>query len=127
MKKQSKILLGSLWGIQLLLAVTLLWAAAMKWFQPMDQLAAMWPWTGELSPAFVKLTAGMDLIAGLGLILPALLGMRPLLTVLAAIGVITLMSGAIIFHLFRGETSSIGFNAVFALLALFVAWGRGVV
>ncbi len=84
----------------------------------------MWPWTGELSPGFVKLTGLMDLSGGLGLILPGLLRVKPQLTALAAWGVFALMISAILFHVSRGEASSIGFNILVALLTLFIAWGR---
>ncbi len=124
MEKKTKVLELSLTVIQILLAITLLWAAGMKWVKPLNELAAMWPWTGELSPVWVKLTGLVDLSGGLGLILPGLLRMKPQLTALAALGVVALMSSAVIFHLSRGEGSSIGFNIVVALLALFVAWGR---
>lgn len=124
MKEKSKVLELSLGIIQILLALTLLWAAGMKWFQPKNELAAMWPWTGELSPGFVKLTGLMDLFGGLGLILPDLFRQKPQLTVLAALGVFALMISAILFHVSRGEASSIGFNILVALLTLFIAWGH---
>ncbi|MDR6192972.1 DoxX family protein [Siphonobacter sp. SORGH_AS_0500] len=124
MKKQSKLLKMSLWMVQILLAVTLIWAATTKWVQPINQLATMWPWTGDVSPEFVKLTACIDLLGGLGLIVPGLFQTKPQLIAFTAAGVVALMISAIVFHVTRGETSSVGFNAVFALLALFVAWGR---
>ena len=120
----SKVLNIILWIVQLLMAATLIWAACAKWAMPADKLTAMWPWTGELSRTLVKLTGILDLLGGLGLVLPALLRIRPMLTPVAAICLILLMICATVFHLARGEASSIGFNIVFALLAAFVAWGR---
>jgi hypothetical protein len=122
--KLPKVLHVSLWIVQIVLAASLLWAAYMKLLQPIDQLAAMWPWAGQLPEAMVKLTGVVDLLGGLGLVLPAGLQIRPKLTFWAALGVLILMFVAGIFHLMRGEASSIGANIVFALMAAFVAWGR---
>jgi uncharacterized membrane protein YphA (DoxX/SURF4 family) len=55
-----------------------------------------------------------------------LMGIAPAFTPLAAVGFVGLMIGAIITHLRRGERQLIIINVVLMLLALFVAWGRGV-
>lgn len=122
--KPSKALHIALWVVQGLMAVTLLWAASVKLFQPVAQVAAMWPWAGEVPVAVLKLTAVVDLLGGLGLILPSLLRVQPRLTALAAVGIVVLMLCASVFHIARGEGSQIGFNIVFGVLAMFVAWGR---
>lgn len=120
----SKALNVTLWIVQILLAATLLWAAIVKLAKSPTELAAMWPWAGEVSSALVKLTGITDLLGGLGLILPALLRMKPDLTSAAALGIVILMICASVFHILREEASQIGFNIVVALLAGFVAWGR---
>ncbi len=123
-QKPSKVLNISLWIGQVLVAVTLLWAAYVKLVDPVEKVAAMWPWAGEVSPAFLKFTGLVDLAGGLGLLLPALLNIKPRLTPIAAVGVVVLMVCASVFHVVRGEASSIGFNIVFGLIAAFIAWGR---
>jgi putative oxidoreductase len=72
----------------------------------------------------VKLTGILDLLAGLGLVLPGLFRIQPKLTVYAAYGIIALMIAASIFHISRGEASLIGVNIFFLAVAAFVAWGR---
>lgn len=114
----------TLWVAQSLLAASLIWAAFMKLFSPVEKLAAMWPWAGQVSENLVKLTGVIDLLGAVGLILPALLRIQPKLTPLAAIGVVVLMVCAGIFHIMRGEASLIGVNIVFAVMAAFIAWGR---
>jgi hypothetical protein len=121
MKKTMHIVL---WVLQALLAATLIWAAFAKLFQPIEQLKTMWPWTGEISPGLVKLTGIVDLLGALGLLLPALFRYKPVLTPIAAIGIVLLMISASVFHISRGEASQIGFNIVFGLLAALVAYGR---
>ncbi|GAB2553835.1 DoxX family protein [Spirosoma aerophilum] len=113
----------ALWAAQVLLAVSLLWAAGMKLFQPTDALAAMWPWTADHTH-LVKLTGVLDLLAGVGLVLPGLTGIQPGLTRYAAYGTIALMVAASIFHIARGEVGQIGVNIFVALVAIFIAWGR---
>ena len=112
-----------LWIVQSLLSAMLIWAAYMKLFSPADRLAEMWPWTANHS-TLVKFTGVVDLAAGMGLILPALLRIWPRLTIYAAYGTILLMAAATVFHLSRGEAPQTVINLIFAVLALFIAWGR---
>lgn len=113
-----------LWIVQFLLASSLVWASWMKLGQPVEELATMWPWTGEVSPVLVKFTGVVDLLGGLGLILPSLLRILPKLTPIAAVCIIVLMVVASAFHISRSEGALIAPNIVFALMAAFVAWGR---
>uniref|UniRef100_UPI003D7FF1B0 DoxX family protein n=1 Tax=Pedobacter sp. TaxID=1411316 RepID=UPI003D7FF1B0 len=87
------------------------------------QLAVMWPWTAG-QHQLVTISGIFDMLGALGLVLPALLNIKPQLTTYTALGVIVLMISAIIFHLSRGEASQIAINLFVAALALFIAWGR---
>ncbi|MBO0949571.1 DoxX family protein [Fibrella forsythiae] len=124
-KRPSKVLHITLWIVQILLSVSLIWASLTKLFQPIAALSAMWPWTGQLPIGVVRATGLVDLLGGLGLVLPSLLRIRPGLTSITAGCVVLLMICAAIFHVVRGEAAVIGVNIVFALMAAFVAWGRG--
>jgi hypothetical protein len=68
----------------------------------------------------------VDLIGGIGLVLPALTRIRPGLTVLAAAGCAVLQMCAIAFHWSRGEAANTPFNFFMLAVALFVCWGRWV-
>lgn len=122
MKKQTATIL--LWTLQILLSGSLIWAGSLKLFQPIETLQTMWPWTGEVSGSFVKLTGVFDLLGAFGLILPGLFRFKPILVPLSAAGIILLMIAAGIFHVSRGETEQIGVNIVFAILAGLIVWGR---
>lgn len=122
-KRTLSLLHVTLLSAQSLLGASLLWAASMKLFQPIEKLATMWPWTAHM-PILVKVTGIIDVLGGLGLLLPMLFKFARRFVSFAAIGVTLLMAGAAIFHMLRGETSSIGINVAFALLAIFIAWGR---
>ena len=82
------------------------------------------PWTGQVPKLVVRLLGMIDFLAAIGLILPALLRIKPQLTPWAAVGIIVLMFCAIIFHISRGEASVIGVNVFCGVLAGFIGWGR---
>lgn len=111
-----------LWTAQALIAITLIWGAYIK-FLPIEETANMLPWALD-NPGLVQFTGIIDLLGGIGIVLPAALRIQPKLTVLAAYGVIALMVAASVFHISRGEASLIGMNIIFLVLAVFVAWGR---
>ncbi|MFC5625666.1 DoxX family protein [Algoriphagus winogradskyi] len=120
---KSKGLTIALWVAQGLISLTLIWAGFTKLFQPIEQTAEMLPWALD-NPGLLKFTGIIDLLGGIGIVLPAALRIQPKLTVFAAYGVIVLMIAASIFHISRGEASLIGMNIFFLALAVFVAWGR---
>jgi uncharacterized membrane protein len=113
----------TLWVAQILVALFLITGAVLK-FQPIEKIAAMMPWAGQVPAVVVRLLGVIDLLGALGLILPSLLRIKPLLAVWAAIGVIALMACATIFHVYRGEASVVGVNIFCAFIATFIAWGR---
>jgi hypothetical protein len=58
------------------------------------------------------------------LIVPAVLGIAPVLVPLAATGAVLLFTGAVITRLRRGERATIIGDLVYLAMASFVAWGR---
>ena len=114
-----------LWIIAGLLAVAFAGAGLMKLTQPKEKLASSgMAWTEGFSAGTVKLIGALEVAAAIGLILPAVLGIAPVLVPLAALGLVLLMIGAAITHARRRETSNIAVNVVLLLLAAVVAWGR---
>lgn len=120
----SKALNIGLWLAQVLLSITFTGTAVWKILTPIPKLAALIPWAGQVSPAFMYATAVIDLCGGLGILLPTLTRIKPGLTVLAALGCAALQLCAIVFHVSRGEAANTPFNFVLVVLSLFVAWGR---
>ncbi len=115
----------ALWIVQILLALLFLMAGFMKASQPIEKLAErMGGWVKDFSPMQIRIIGILEVLAGIGLILPMLTNILPILTPLAAVGLILTMIGAMITHARRSEYSNIGGNAVLLLLALFVAYGR---
>ncbi|ADJ43271.1 DoxX family protein [Amycolatopsis mediterranei S699] len=114
-----------LWIIAGLLAAAFAAAGAMKLTQPKEKLAASgMAWTEDVSPGLVKLIGGLEVLAAIGLILPAVLDIAPVLVPFAALGLVLIMIGAIVTHARRKETQAIGINVVLLLLAAVVVWGR---
>ena len=73
----------------------------------------------------VHAAAGVaEILGGLGLILPGLTGIRPELAAFAAVGLVIVMKGAIIWHSGRGEAFSIGQNILYTVVLGFIAYGR---
>ena len=122
-QKSSKAIHITLWIAQVVFAALLVMGAVMK-FMPIEKIAPMMPWMGQVSPLTVRLLGLLDLFGAIGLIIPALLRIKPQLTAWAALCIIALMISASIFHVSRGEASAIGFNIFSALIAAFIAWGR---
>ena len=120
---KSKGLNIALWVAQALISLTLIWAGYTKLFQPIEETAKMLPWALD-NPGLLKLTGIVDLLGGVGIVLPAAIRIQPKLTVFAAYGTIALMIAASVFHISRGEASLIGMNVFFLVLASFIAWGR---
>lgn len=99
-------------------------AGLMKASQPVEVLAESLPWVTSIPLALVRFIGVSELLGGLGLLLPALLRIKPFLTTWAALGLALVMVLAAVFHTTRGEFPNIGMNLVLIGLALFIAWGR---
>lgn len=109
-----------LWTAQALLAALFLFAGGVKLAMPIDELTEQ----AQMPGAFLRFVAVAELLGAIGLVLPALLRIRPVLTPLAAAGLVVIMIGATV-------TSAVTFGATAAILPLvtgamaaFVAYGR---
>ena len=116
-----------LWIVQGLLAVFFLVAGSMKVMQPKEKLAENMEWVNDFDPGIIKAIGALEVLGALGLVLPKLTGILPILTPLAAGGLALTMVGAALTHLRRKEMPMVGMNAVLFLVAAFVAYGRFVI
>lgn len=114
----------ALWVVQSLLAVMFLMAGANKLFQSIPELSKMLPWVTQVPEGMVRFIGISELLGGLGLLLPSILRIKPILTPFSAIGLAVVMLLATFFHISKGETSVIAMPIVFMAMAIFVAWGR---
>ncbi|WP_327725554.1 DoxX family protein [Streptomyces europaeiscabiei] len=114
----------ALWILQVLLATMFGMAGLMKSTQPKEKLAKSLPWVEDFSTGTVRLIGALELLAALGLILPAATGIAAVLTPLAATGLAVVMILAALVHARRKEMSGIALNAVLLALAVVITWGR---
>ncbi|HEX6436313.1 MAG TPA: DoxX family protein [Candidatus Binatia bacterium] len=110
----------ALWIAQVLLAVIFLFAGGMKLVMPIEELTAQMPMPG----LFVRFIGVVEVLGGLGVILPWLTGIRPGLTPLAAAGLVIIMIGATVVTVMIVNIAMALIPLVVGLLAVFVAYGR---
>ncbi|MDF1477859.1 DoxX family protein [Leifsonia sp. H3M29-4] len=113
----------AVWIVSGLLAVVYLGVGAMKLVSPKERLAKNMGWVENASAPVVKLVGALEILGALGLVLPVLLNIAPVLTPLAASGLVAVQLVGIVVHLRRGERAIVP-NIVLLLLALFVALAR---
>jgi hypothetical protein len=115
----------ALWIVAGLLAVGSVAGGVKKLIQPKETLATSgWGWVEDFTAGTVKAIGTLEILAAVGLILPAALGIVPVLAPLAAVGLVLLMAGAIITHRRRHEAPALVVNLAVLALAALVAWGR---
>ena len=117
----------ALWIASGLLAAAYLAVGGMKLLTPKERLAAnpsMGAITEEFSGPAIKSIGAVEVAGALGLILPWLTGIAPILTPAAAVGLVLLQVGAAVFHGRRREYKQWPVNGLFLALALFVAVER---
>jgi DoxX-like family len=116
----------ALWIAAGLLAVVALVAGISKVFVPKEKLADApgGEWTADASVGFVKTLGVLELLAAVGLILPAVLDIAPVLVPVTALCWVLLMVGAMITHGRRGQFTFVMLNSIYLALAAFIVWGR---
>jgi uncharacterized membrane protein YphA (DoxX/SURF4 family) len=115
----------ALWIGQGLLAALFLVSGSLKISMSKERLIA----GGQTGVApfplpVIRVTAACELLAVLGLLLPLPTGIAPILTPIAALGLVVVMFGATVSHLSLREPLQAGATALFLLMCLFVAVGR---
>lgn len=118
----------ALWVIATVLAFAFLISSSTKLFVPKQKLAGMGgdasKWVEDFRPGTLKAIGVLELLAAVGLTLPAALGIAPILVPVAATGAVFLFLGAAIMRLRRGEKRTVLGDVLYLLMAGFVAWGR---
>jgi uncharacterized membrane protein YphA (DoxX/SURF4 family) len=112
----------ALWIAQGLLAVLFLFAGGTKLVLPIEAM------TGQMAVPlpgwFLRFIGVAEVLGAIGLILPGLLGIQPVLTPLAAAGLVIVMLGATVITLAGGAVAPALFPLGVGLVLAFVAYGR---
>ncbi|MBM3178114.1 MAG: DoxX family protein [Bacteroidetes bacterium] len=122
-QKESRVLNISLWVVQGLLTAAFGMAGFLKISSPIEKLAESgMSFVNSYSEETVRFIGACEILGALGLILPGVLKIKPMLTPLAALGLAVIMILATWYHLTHNEQfiSTI----IILSLAAFVAWGR---
>jgi hypothetical protein len=107
-----------------MLTATFLTAGMIKIVQSKEKLSVNLPWTEDFSPGTLKFLGVVEVLGALGLFLPEVTSLTPIVTPLAAVGMVLMMSGASIVHVRRRERFETGVTLVVLVVAVAVAWGR---
>jgi hypothetical protein len=110
----------TLWTIQGLLAALFLLAGSMKLVMPIDQLSGP---IGLPGP-FLRFIGAAEILGATGLVLPWLLKIQPVLTPIAASGLLVIMTGAIAVTAIGGSLIGAFIPLIVAVALTAVAYGR---
>ena len=117
----------ALWIVAGLLALAYVGSGGLKLIMSKEKIAATGPatgWVEDFSPRSIKAIGVLEVLGGLGLILPAALGIAPELVPLAALGLAMIMVGAAVTRISRREYKFMLADLGYLALICFVAWGR---
>jgi uncharacterized membrane protein len=115
----------ALWIIQVLLAVPFAAVGMRKLRLSQTALAQLAPEMSTLPLPFIRFIGSAELLAAIGLILPAATRIAPALTpAAAAAGLVMLMTSATLFHAAHKQYAQIGLTVLLLLLAAAVVYGR---
>ncbi len=113
-----------LWIIQVMVALVFMATGVLKVSQPKENLQNQMSWVKDAPALMVKIIGALEILGAFGLILPALTGIAPWLTPLAAVGLTLTMIGAIATHVRLAEYSKLLLPVVLFVLVIFIAYGR---
>lgn len=88
------------------LAFLTLATGLMKIVRPKERLAAMgkqFAWVDDFTPIQIRGLGALEVAGAIGVILPMALGVLPVLSPIAALGLAALQGGAFVVHVRRGE------------------------
>ena len=115
----------ALWVAAGLLSAVFLTAGGTKLSQPREKLRLRMPWVDDFGDGQVRIVGTLGILGALGVVLPGVVKVAPILVPLAATGLGLLMVGATVVHGRRGETKqTLPINVTLLALAVVVAWGR---
>jgi hypothetical protein len=110
-----------LWTVQVLMAALFLMAGGVKLVMSPEQLQQG---PVVLPLLFIRFIGVAEVAGAFGLILPGLFRIKTVLTPVAALGLISIMVGAVTISYVEGGAAMASFPFVVGLLLTFIAYGR---
>jgi uncharacterized membrane protein len=117
-------MLIAVWIVSGILALMYLFAGITKTFSPHEKLRTTMPWTDGATTLQVRIVGILEILGAVGLIVPALTGIAPILTPIAAVGLALIQVVAVGIHIRRGEAKALPLNIVLLAGAVFVEVAR---
>ena len=100
------------------------YSGVFKLVLPQEKYIAAQPWAAD-APRWAPTGIGvLEILGAIGVILPGLIGVAPVLVPAAATGLALVMAGAVAMHLRRREYPALAPSGVLLVLAVVLAWGR---
>jgi uncharacterized membrane protein len=115
----------ALWVLQGLLAAAFLGAGSMKLMKKRTDLIPMgMSWAEDFTDGQVKIIGALELAGGIGVIVPSVTGILPVVAGVAAAGLVLTMLSAAALHARRKEMAMIAPPLVLGALAAYVAYSH---
>lgn len=115
----------AVWIVSWVLAAAFVFGGAARAILPVETLAKVGlAWVRDVPDPLVKMIGALEVLGGLGLVLPVLTGILPVLSPIAATGLALIMLGGLVFHLRRREWQGVPITLVLGAAAAFVAVAR---
>lgn len=95
-----------------------------KLTMPYERYAAKLGWPQDFTPGNVRFMGVVEVLGGIGLVLPGLVDVAPVLVPVAASCMALYMAGAITERIRRGEYKELLGDLLFLAAMVFIAWGR---
>jgi uncharacterized membrane protein len=111
------------WVAQIVLGLYFVTIGVLHFVLP-EGLPGPMEWMYDLSTPLHYASGAAEILGGLGLVLPAVTGIRPRLVPLAAVGLAVVMVLAALWHLPRDEMQNVGSTLVTAVILLWLAHVR---
>lgn len=106
---------------QVVLCGIFLYFGFLKLYLSKEEIMKRVAWGQDYSSGTLKFIGVLEFLGGIGILVPELTGILPILTPIAATGLALVMSGAVVVHLKRAEYNMIALN----IFLIFVAAGVG--
>ncbi len=114
-----------LWILQSLVAILFLYSGIHKSIYSEQELVASGQTGVEGLPiALIRFIGISEILGTIGIILPLLLHILPILTAISAIGFSTIMIPAAVIHYRRHEPKNVLTNCILFFICVFIAYGR---
>jgi len=114
----------ALWIVAGVFAFGYIAGGIVKLTMPYEKYAAKLGWPEDFTPGNVRFMGVVEVLGGVGLVLPGLVGVAPVLVPIAASCMALYMAGAITERIRRGEYKELLGDLVFLAAMIFIAWGR---